>query len=194
MVASRAVDAEVGRDFRAATFSRCAGDVERLAGDPVAAERELRWGYERLVGMGETGVLSTVAAELADTMCLQGRCDDEVLGLTATSEELASRDDRLSQILWRRVRAKVLAGRDELAAAERLARDAVAVAGETDYVDCRADALMDLAEVLMVAGSGDEASRMGDLALGLYGAKANVAGAQQAEARLRRLSRAGGGR
>ncbi len=107
--------------------------------------------------------------------CAGGRAASSRGGAwSSMSEQSASADDRVSQILWRRVRAKVLARRGEFAAAERLARDAVQVAGSTDYLDFRADALMDLAEVLILAKRRPEGLRAGGEALRLYEAKANI--------------------
>ena len=52
--------------------------VEMLAGDPAAAEREIRPECEMLEGMGETYFLSTMAAMLARAVQEQGR-DEEAL-------------------------------------------------------------------------------------------------------------------
>ena len=188
----RAVDAEAGRDFRVLASQRQAGEIERLAGDPAAAERELRAGHANLVAIGETAVLSTLAAELADVLYLQGRYDDEVVRLTAESERLAAEDDLLSQMLWRRVRAKVLARRRRPEEAEQLARAAVDLLGTTEYVNVRADALLDLAEVLIVGGRPGEASPYAGEALLLRDAKEDVAGARLARARLALLSAGSG--
>lgn len=83
------------------------------------------------------------------------------------SEQSAMEDDRLSQILWRRGAGKVLVRREQFAPAERLARDAVEVAGTTEYLDYRAGALMDLAEVLILVKRRQEASRVSGEALRL---------------------------
>ena len=47
-------------------------EVERLAGDPAAAEEYLRRGYRALEEAGESGLLSSVAAMLADAVYCQG--------------------------------------------------------------------------------------------------------------------------
>jgi hypothetical protein len=60
-------------------------------------------------------------------------------------------------MLWRQVRAKVLAHPGKHAEAERLARRAVAIGEGTDSLNWQGDAYADLAEVLPLGGKADEA-------------------------------------
>ena len=101
--------------------------------------------------------------------------------------ELGASDDALTQMLWRQVRAKVLARRGEHAEAERLAREAVAIGEETDMLDAQGDAYADLAEVLLLAGKPDEAAAALEQALERYERKGNLVLAQRARAWLARL-------
>jgi hypothetical protein len=117
--------------------------VELLAGNPAVAEASLLAGYRALEEMGERMFLSTTAAFLARAVFQQGR-DAEAEDLANTSARLADSDDLLSQVLWRGVRARVLAHRSEIEAAEALAREAVALAETTDFINHRADAQLDL--------------------------------------------------
>ena len=103
----------------AGPLAQFAGWVELLADDAPAAERELRWGYNKLVEIGELGWLSTVACILGESLCAQGR-HDEAEQLTTFSEESADAEDAYSQALWRSVRAKTLVQRGEIGAAVRL--------------------------------------------------------------------------
>ena len=64
----RALFAELGNRYGVATHSVIAGQVELLASDPEAAAGVLRSGYESFEEMGETGVLSSVAAFLAEAL------------------------------------------------------------------------------------------------------------------------------
>ena len=129
--------------------------VETLAGNPGAAEREIRVAYEALEQMGEKGLLSTQAARLAQSLyALQRYVEAE--GYTKISEQAGASDDIVTQVLWRQVRAKALARRGQVETAEELARDAVALAEPTDALDMRADGLVDLAEVLRLIGRPDE--------------------------------------
>ena len=154
-----------------------------LAGDPVAAEGELRPGYEALRKIGEKSHFSSVSALLARTMYAQGRYD-EAYRLTLESEEAARPNDIHSHILWRATRAKVLAQRGHLAAAEALAREAVAFAEGSDFLDSRGDTLLDLAEVLALADRAEDASAAVEAAIRLYEKKENFASAKRARARL----------
>jgi tetratricopeptide (TPR) repeat protein len=68
--------------------------------------------------------------------------------------------------------------------AERLAREAVAIAsGTVDILDLRAEALADLGEVLQLAGRSQESRAALEEAVELYEAKGHLVGAE----RLREL-------
>jgi len=64
---------EVGCSVVAASTSQQSCRVELLAGDPAAAERELRRDFDELSEMGERYFLSTAAGELARAVYAQGR-------------------------------------------------------------------------------------------------------------------------
>jgi hypothetical protein len=59
----------------------------------------------------------------------------EALELTRESESLAGEDDITAQIPWREARARILARRGEMADAEKFAREAVAIAERTDWLN-----------------------------------------------------------
>ena len=120
-----------------------------------------------------------VAAELARAIYAQGRFE-EAEPFTYASEELAGTADVASQISWRAVRAEILARRREFAAAEELARGAVALAEQTDGLNSQARALMDLAEVLELAGRVAEAQPVLEHALDLLERKGNAVSAGKA--------------
>ena len=95
------------------SVSHVDGIVEMLAGDPAAAERRLLEGYRALEEMGDKAFLSTTAAYLAQAVYAQGRYED-ASRYTEISEELASRDDLLTQVIWRSARAGLLARQGHL--------------------------------------------------------------------------------
>ena len=128
-----------------------------LADDLPAAEAEARRGFDSLLVMGDRSSASTLAAVLAQILYARGRYD-EVLELTALGRDESSPDDLHTQIQWRGPRAKVLARRGEAVDAERLAREGVELAESTDFLNVRGTALLDLAEVLLVAGRNGEAA------------------------------------
>ena len=82
--------------------------------------------------------------------------------------------------LWAPGRAEALARRGEDGAAEDLAHEAVALVEPTDALDMRADALVDLAEVLHLVGRNDEPKGILENALQLYEQKGNVVSAARA--------------
>jgi hypothetical protein len=64
--------------------------------------------------------------------------------------------------------------------AERLAREATAIAGRTDYLNVHAQAVASLAEVHRAAGRAEEATAALREAIRLYERKGNVAAARSA--------------
>jgi tetratricopeptide (TPR) repeat protein len=126
--------------------------------------------------MGERAFLPTTAAFLARTLLEQGR-DKEAEEYTNVSARLAARADLLSQILWRSIQARLLSRRNQMQEAEALAREAVALAQATDFVNYKADALLDLAQVLKASGRIDEAVTTASNALHFYQLKGNTVSA-----------------
>jgi tetratricopeptide (TPR) repeat protein len=141
--------------------------------DPVSAERNLRPVYDGLKGLGEQSHFCSVATMLAKATYEQGRYD-EAEELAREAERSTRPNDVHSHIVWRGTRAKVLARRGELEAAEKLAREAVEYAEASDFLHSHADALTDLAEVLVLAGRRDEAVSTIETAMGLHEQKGNV--------------------
>ena len=153
-----------------------AGTVELLGGDAVAAEHELRPACEGLERVGELGFLSSVAPLLVDALIAQER-DEEALNLTERwpPERLTVPEDADAHVGWRRVRAKLLARRGDFVEAERLGREATAIASGTDFLDLHAHAVADLAEVLRLAGKPEESAAAVQEATRLYERKGNIA-------------------
>lgn len=128
-----------------------------LAGDLVAAERELRGAYELLTKVGEKYFLSTIAGLLAQTLYALERFDEaELLG--RLTKELATEDDISTQALWRCVLGKMLARRGSVDEAEAYVRDALAILAPTDHTLLKYGTLLDLAEVQRLAGSDTRAT------------------------------------
>jgi hypothetical protein len=150
--------------------------VETLGRQPAKAEEALRTSCRLLEDAGALALLSTDIAILADAVWAQGR-DAEAEQLTQTSERLTAEDDLISQYLWRSVRAKVLARSAQTEEAERLAREAVALAARTDALNDQADMMAALAEVLRLTGRVEEAAVAAEQARDLYLRKGNIVGA-----------------
>jgi class 3 adenylate cyclase/tetratricopeptide (TPR) repeat protein len=181
-----AIVQELGLDLQvASTRGFTTAAIEWLAGDPVAAERELRANLAALERMGEWAAASTAVAVLGDMLYLQGRYE-EALEATRRSEAWAAPEDLASQITYRRVRGKVLARLGEIEEGIRLAQQGVEIAEGTDF-GFRGDNLMDLAEVLRLAGHREGAATAARRALELYEEKGNEVGAGWARATLAEL-------
>lgn len=154
---------ELGLTLRMATRRTISGAIELLADDPVAAERELRWGYERLEEMGAKTEGGSIGRQLAEALYRQGRYDE--------AERYAGND----------VRAKLLARRGDFEGAERLARETVAGADGDDNPNRRGTLRVALAEVLSLGGRRAEAVAVLDAARALFEAKRNVAAVARIE-------------
>jgi class 3 adenylate cyclase/tetratricopeptide (TPR) repeat protein len=155
-----------------------AGMVELLAGDAAAAEHELRPACEGLERVGELGLLASIAPLLVDAVLAQGR-NQEALQLTErwTPERLTVPEDADAQVGWRRVRARALARQGDFDEADRLGREALRIAANTDFLDAHANATADLAEVLRLAGRPEESATTLDDAIRMHDQKGNLAAA-----------------
>jgi class 3 adenylate cyclase/tetratricopeptide (TPR) repeat protein len=177
---SVAVYEELGLRFRRAVRAIVGAQIESLAGNLDAAAHELRTGYAMLEEMGERGARSTLAGCLADVLSLQEH-DGEAEEFADIARQTAAEADVMPQVLWRRAMARTAGRRGDTAAAKRLARGAVTLAGETDSLDLRAGTLVVLSEVLRDAGQSADASASLEDARALYALKGNVAAIQIAE-------------
>jgi predicted ATPase/class 3 adenylate cyclase len=180
---SRALFEELGQRLLASQISLFSSRVEMLAGDYVAAERELRRDFEALTAMGERYFLANVAPLLAQTICLQGRYD-EAERLSRAGEEATTENDIEAQALWRRARAEVLARQGRFTEAGNLCQQAVALLTETDGLDLQASTLMDLAEIYSLSGRPEDAVSVAREALSLYERKGNRASTARTQAFL----------
>ena len=170
---SKAILEELGVESWIAEHAHYAGPIELLAGDPAAAEAELRRGLELLEAIGDRARISTQAAFLAQAVYAQGDLEEaERLAVRAAS---AAADDTYAHVVWRGTLARVAARQGDRARAEEFAHEAVARAERTDGLNLLADALADLAEVLSLAGCDEAAADAASRARRLYRRKGNVA-------------------
>jgi thioredoxin-like negative regulator of GroEL len=89
-----------------------------------------------------------------------------------------------SQVLWRSTRAKVFAHLGQFERAEQIAREAVQFVASSDFHPAHAEALMDLAEVLALAGDPNAAATAMAEAIRFYELKGNTLAAGRARSRL----------
>ena len=153
--------------------------VHLLAGRPDLAEQPLRAGMRKLEPTDDRGLLATTAAMLAQSLYAQERWT-EAGELCEVAADEAAADDVVTQVIWRGVRAKLLARERAREAAEELAREAVSLIEPTDLLTHRADALLDLAAVI----GKDAYQHVVEAALVLYELKGNAVGAARARALL----------
>jgi tetratricopeptide (TPR) repeat protein len=177
---------ELGMWLQRGILTIASGSAELVADDATAAEVELRDGYERLGELGETGFRSTVATLLAEALARQGR-DAEAEELLDSADALAVPDDVDPQVRSRFVRGLVRARQGDAVNAVRLAREAVDLAAQTDYLVLHGDACFALGQVLQEAGSSDEAVAALRDALELFERKRNTPQAERTRALLRDL-------
>jgi class 3 adenylate cyclase len=158
-------------------------EIAMLRGEPAAAAEYLARSCELFERTGDRAFLSTYAPALGRALCKLGR-HDEAEAFALRGRELTAEDDLASQILWRQVLALVHSARGEHTEAERLAREAVEIAAQTDALNFQGDALCDLGEVLAAAGRVDEAVAALEEAADRYERKRNLALLAQVHRRL----------
>ena len=149
------------------------GDVELLAGDPAAAERELRPDCEMLEKMGETYFRSTMAAVLARAVREQGR-DDEALELTRPPKRAPP-----PTTSTRRCYGAASARRSWLARARLMKPNSwharqLELALRTELPELQALSYYELGAVLQFAQRADEARQAVLTAIEIYAKKGDV--------------------
>ncbi|HJQ74415.1 MAG TPA: adenylate/guanylate cyclase domain-containing protein [Gaiellaceae bacterium] len=151
-----------------------------LEGDAERALAACRRAIEHLERAGEQGWLSTTFGNTAEALYRLGR-DEEAWALTDKAEAIGSEDDVMTHMLIRQVRGKLLARRGDHEAAERLAREAVALGDPTDQLEGKGLAFIDLAIVLAAAGRRGEALDALGTARVLFAEKGHVPGLARVE-------------
>ncbi|HSC92841.1 MAG TPA: adenylate/guanylate cyclase domain-containing protein [Gaiellaceae bacterium] len=177
---------ESGARIYAARASLESSIVELLAGDPEAAARELRRDYDALDEMDERYLRPTVAAQLAQVLCVLGRID-EAQRFVAVAQELAAADDLESQALWRSAAAMVLVKQGPPEAAVEVAGAAVELLGRTDALVRIGEALEVQGDALLASGLDADARVVFERAASLYARKGNVVGERALLTRLAEL-------
>jgi predicted ATPase/DNA-binding SARP family transcriptional activator len=182
----RAIFAESGAMLDWASCAMVAGAIELMAGDPLAAERELREGYEALLAMQHIGYRSTVALHLAESLYAQGRYE-EAERLVEEAAATAIEDDLIDQVSLRIIGAKLRARRGEFDAAERQSQEAKEIAPSWDE-RLLGEVLVGRAEVLILAGKPDDAAEALSEAVRLYEERRAKPLAERARKQLEELA------
>ena len=170
-----------GMTMLVGAISLAGGAIEYLADDYEAAHRTIASGIETLRRIGETGVLSTLAAMDAEALYWLGR-RAEMEDAIQLARETGAPHDLSTQMQWRWVAAMATADDGKLDEAQRLIGEAVAMAEPTDFTEYRAGVFEALAHVEARAGRADGWRSALDRALAERERKANLAGAQHVRA------------
>ena len=129
----------------------------------------------------DDGLRASLAASYAHVVLEDDRLD-EALALADVAEAHAG--DLTTQVGWRTARARVMVRRGRGALAERLIREGVGIAEQTDSTDLRASALVWAADVRRRAGRPAEAEPFERRALRLFERRGATAQAASVAARL----------
>lgn len=148
-------------------------DIKMLAGEPAEAVDILTESYGHLEQMGGFPLES---AWLAQSLYAVGRYDEA----ERRAQVAVDADDDLSRCVGLGALARVRARQGRVEEAEHMAREAVAYFERTDYTTDRTFVLMDLAEVLRLAGRPDEAIATIHEAIRLFDEREDVVSAAHA--------------
>ena len=170
---------ERGLALSAAWAMQTAWEIEMLAGDDAASERNIRQGCEQLDHLGERAALSTSAGELAEALYALGRYE-EAWQWAVRGLKLGSSDDLATQVFSLGVQAKVLARRGETSAALTLAEQVDRLARTSDDPRNPGDTALYLAEIMYLSGNPTRAGKLVQRAIDLYKSKGAIAFAKRA--------------
>jgi class 3 adenylate cyclase/tetratricopeptide (TPR) repeat protein len=172
-VRARAVLTDVGGSMLGASTALDSSTVEMLAGDHVAAERDLRRDAELLEAMGERYLLSTMEGVRAQALIALGRHGDAA-DACARAEAAAAEDDVESQVLVRSVRAELHLHEGRFAEAATAAAEADALLRGAEAPNIVADLAVVRARIAAAGGDRETAGRELARAARLYRDKGNV--------------------
>jgi tetratricopeptide (TPR) repeat protein len=174
---SKEICRDLGIAYGLAEAHMAGAELEMLAGELHAAERELRAAIEIATAMEAEHYVALYQVRLARVLNEQGRHDDAG-ALLADAAPL-----RKETASWQSNGARVLAARGETDAAVALAREAKVSTAGSDDPTAAAETLVDVSEVLRAAGDRAGAEAALTEAIALHEQKGNVVSASQCRAR-----------
>jgi class 3 adenylate cyclase/tetratricopeptide (TPR) repeat protein len=184
---ARAIFTELGHREALGVLPFSTSLLELRAGNPAAAERELRAGLELLLNMGERGRTPSLAAFLAGALIEQERLA-EAEEYVKLGREVALESDASGQAHLDIVAARLLARRGEMDEAIRLAEESVETLIDTHEFLNLPDVLMWQAEILKLAGRVENAKAALRKAADVAARKGAVVDERQAKERLAALT------
>jgi hypothetical protein len=172
---------ELGATVESAVALHRAAQIEVLAGQRQAAEPLMQRALAAATHTRDDRLRAGLAASYAHVVLEDGRLD-EALALADVAEAHAG--DLTTQVGWRTARARVMVRRGRGALAERLIREGVGIAEQTDSTDLRASGLVWAADVRRQAGRPAEAEPLERRALRLFERRGATAQAAAVRERL----------
>ena len=163
------------------------GSTEILIGDwevaSVTFESSLEHARRRV---GERAWTAYFLARTAEVALARGD-SERAAALAYEARALSTQDDRPTLVWWRRTAGRACALTGHPRKARRFAREAVAIADETDDLVERGEARLDLAEVLLRTGSPAEAESVAREGIDVLERKGAVLPAANGRARFAEL-------
>ena len=132
-----------------------AGVIGWLAGEFHAAEPPIQRALAAAAHARDDRLRASIAASWANLVLATEDRVEEAMALADVAETWAT--DPTALVGWRTARARALVRLGDVERADRLGRQAVSLAEQTDSSDLRANALLHLAEVLRLSGRPNEA-------------------------------------
>ena len=149
---SKTICRELGFAYGLAEAHMAGSELEQLAGDLAAAERELREAIRIVAEMGASRYVALYRTTLASVLLDQGR-EVESIAELEEARELGGYAPA-----WRSTRARALARIGQIDEAVEEARAAADAVAGSDNITARAEILVHLAEVLRASGDPGGAS------------------------------------
>jgi class 3 adenylate cyclase len=176
--ATREYFEERGLRMRVGAMAQGGGVIEGLAGNLEAADRVFAEGIEVLRPMGETGVLSTLAAVRASVLYRLGRLE-EMAEVIRLARQTGALHDIATNVYWRIPAAQQSADEGRIADAERLIGEAVERIEPTDFLEARGAVYEGLAHVRARGGDRDGWRAALQRALAEHERKGNIVSASR---------------
>jgi ATP/maltotriose-dependent transcriptional regulator MalT len=170
---------EFGLRFRRATQAFVGAQIELLAGDVAAAERELRGSSQAFDEIGAATSATTHRALLGEVVASLGRFEEAEELVRQIAAE-APEHDLIAQVLWRCTLSRVRAREGCAQEAVKLAAEARRLLADAEFPQLAIAALTAAAEAAAAADARPEAGR-------LLAEARQVASAKGAAASLARL-------
>ena len=174
---SKSICRELGIAYGLAEAHSAGAEMEMLAGQMDAAERELRDAIRIATEMGASRYVALYRTKLAHVLIAQGREED-------ATAELDQVPDSYDAPAWKTARARVLARRGQTREAVVLGREALAAMADSDNITAHAEILVDFAELLSAHGDRAGAADALAKAVALHEEKGNVLPAERCRQRL----------